>query len=162
MIKEIAIKTGNVKIRKTIVIIVGCGSADAVALAAHPGARGHVREGAIVIVVIQAIRKFVAFLRKPWQSCAIGEKDIHIAVTVVIKKRDSTGYAVDHWLVGKRAVVEDKANAGILLPIFESNSSGISAPQRLGRSRQYHDQRNREELSRHHFGCPIDCTLPRS
>ena len=52
MIKEIAIKTGNVEIRKTIVIVVGCGSADAVALAAQPGAGGHVGEGAVVIVVV--------------------------------------------------------------------------------------------------------------
>ena len=52
MVEEVAIKTGDVEIRASVIVIISGGGANTVAFAAQPGAVCHVREGAVVIVVV--------------------------------------------------------------------------------------------------------------
>src|SRR5436190_22531698 len=102
-----------------VVIVVGGRRAHPVPFGAHPGAIRHIGKSSVMVVVVKTVVKLWTIFGQAGKARAIGEKNIEIAVVIVVEKGHAAGNAINHWLVGEGAVVEHKGNSRFLLPVLE-------------------------------------------
>jgi hypothetical protein len=74
VIEGIAVDSRDVNIRKPVVIKVGHGDAHAVAITFNARKVSYIRKGAIVVIVIETVRKVRAVLFQAGEARSVGKK----------------------------------------------------------------------------------------
>src|SRR5260370_31501534 len=75
-VQNVAAHAGHEEVGMSVVVVIGCGGAHAVAFATHAGARGHIVEYTIAAVAIETVPPGGAFLFEAWPRRALGGENL--------------------------------------------------------------------------------------
>ena len=124
----------DIDIGPAVVIVVADGHAHPVALAGDAGFFGDIGEGAVAIVVEEAVPVFRRVLLERRNRRAVDEVDVQVAVVVVIEQRHAGHHGFGLILVRSGTAVGDEVESG-LAPRFLRIESG---PRRTPPARSTH------------------------
>jgi hypothetical protein len=106
VIEAILAEVADIDVRPSVVVVVGDGGADSPTVISNAGLRGHVGEGAIVIVVKERSVGRSRLAGHGVVACAVDEIDVEPSVVVVIDKADARTNCLDDevFLAGSQLV----------------------------------------------------------
>ena len=121
VIQRVVRKAGDEDVDESVVVVVGRGHSHRIPVARQTGLLRHIGEGHVAIVAEQAIIKLRPRFHAGGKLRAVGDKDIHAAVVVVIERRHAAQHDFGRVKVAGRSIMQDEVQARPPGDIFESN-----------------------------------------
>ena len=118
----VTLDAGDEEVRVSVVVIVARRDADVVACAAHAGFGGHVLEGPVVPVAIEAVAVLRAGLFERWLLRAVRKVDVGIAVVIVVEYRHAAGHGFDLVPLRCGGVAQHEGDAGMRGAVLEERA----------------------------------------
>ena len=92
VVKRVAVNPGDKNVVVNIIVVVSNGDARVEAGDFESGLFGDIGEGAVAIVVEEAIPILCGILLKSVDVCAVGKEDVRMSIAIVVEH----GYAASH------------------------------------------------------------------
>ena len=122
VVKQVVLTVGgDEKIVVAVVVVVAHGHAHSKKFHVQACFMRHVGECAVMIVVVQLWRGMLLNVTRPVHP--VDKKNVRPAVIVVVNERDARPHGLGQKFLTKRAIVVNKANAGLLRNVVKLDQS---------------------------------------
>ena len=128
VVKRIAVNAGDEDVFVPVVVVITDGDTHVIADTSQSGLLGDVREVPLAVVLKKAVRVFRRGLLERLNVRPVGEKDIQLAVVVVVEHGHATDHGFGRMTLGGFATIEREANRLV------SKLNGALAFNRIRRS----------------------------
>jgi len=131
---------GDINILPAIVVEIADGDSHVVAIALESGLLRDVCEGAVVVVVEQAVVVFGRVFFEGWNRSPVNQEDVRVSVVVIIDQTNARDHRFRLVFIRSRATVRKEVHTGASRDIFETDAAGVvwlnPSCDRYGKSRE--------------------------